>query len=165
MREIHIGILGLGTVGTGIAKLIYDNGDLIASRLGAKLTLKKAADIDLARDRGIRFPDGVLTKDALEVVNVAEDDAEQGAAAGGAGQHDVEAVLKGAVVGQLGQAVGGGQPVDLLVGLGKVDFNGDLAGDEFQDVLAGPGEHGPFFGGHAQGAQGGRRPPPCAGGR
>jgi len=74
MREIHIGILGLGTVGTGIAKLIYDNGDLIASRLGAKLTLKKAADIDLARDRGIRFPDGVLTKDALEVVNDPEID-------------------------------------------------------------------------------------------
>lgn len=74
MKEIRIGILGLGTVGTGIAKLIYDNGDLITSRLGAKLTLKKAADIDLSRDRGIRFPDGVLTKDALEVVNDPEID-------------------------------------------------------------------------------------------
>ena len=59
MKEIHIGILGLGTVGTGIAKLILENGDLITSRLGARLVLKKAADIDLEKDRGIRFPEGV----------------------------------------------------------------------------------------------------------
>lgn len=72
MKEIHIGILGLGTVGTGIAKLILENGDLITSRLGARLVLKKAADIDLEKDRGIRFPDGVLTRNALEVIHDPE---------------------------------------------------------------------------------------------
>ncbi len=74
MKEIKIGILGLGTVGTGIAKIIYDNAELITSRLGAALTLKKAADIDLERDRGIDFADGVLTADPLEVVNDPEID-------------------------------------------------------------------------------------------
>ncbi len=74
MKEIKIGILGLGTVGTGIAKIIYDNAPLITSRLGATLTLKKAADIDLQRDRGIQFPDGILTADPLEVVNDPEID-------------------------------------------------------------------------------------------
>ena len=74
MKEIKIGILGLGTVGTGIAKIIFDNAPLITSRLGAALTLKKAADIDLQRDRGIRFPDGILTADPFEVVNDPEID-------------------------------------------------------------------------------------------
>jgi len=74
MKEIRIGILGLGTVGTGIAKILYNNGPLITSRLGATLTLKKAADIDLQKDRGIEFDDGILTMDPFEVVNDPEVD-------------------------------------------------------------------------------------------
>jgi homoserine dehydrogenase len=69
MREINIGLLGCGTVGTGVARLLLEQRDLIASRLGASLNLKRAADLDLARDRGIRFPDGVLVGDARRVVD------------------------------------------------------------------------------------------------
>ena len=69
MKEINIGILGLGTVGTGIAKMLLENADLITARVGARLILKKAADIDLEKDRGIRFDDGVLTADAMSVVD------------------------------------------------------------------------------------------------
>jgi homoserine dehydrogenase len=68
MREINIGLLGCGTVGTGVAKLLLEQRDLIAARLGAVLVLKRAADLDLRRDRGIRFPDGVLVADARQVV-------------------------------------------------------------------------------------------------
>jgi homoserine dehydrogenase len=68
MREINIGLLGCGTVGTGVAKLLLEQRDLIASRLGAVLNLARVADLDLARDRGIRFPDGVLVADARRVV-------------------------------------------------------------------------------------------------
>ena len=68
MREINIGLLGCGTVGTGVAKLLLEQRDLIASRLGAFLNLRRVADPDLARDRGIRFPDGVLIADANRVV-------------------------------------------------------------------------------------------------
>ena len=74
MKEINVGILGLGTVGTGIARILLDNGALIASRLGTKLVLKKAADIDLKRDRSIQFDDGILTSNPLEVVNDPEID-------------------------------------------------------------------------------------------
>ena len=69
MKEINIGILGIGTVGTGIAKILLENESLITSRLGAKLVLKRAADIDLKRDRGLIFKDGVLTTDPFEIVN------------------------------------------------------------------------------------------------
>lgn len=69
MKEINVGILGLGTVGTGIAKILMNNSALISSRLGAKLTLKKAADLYIDRDRGISFDEGVLTTDPFAVVD------------------------------------------------------------------------------------------------
>jgi len=68
MREINIGLLGCGTVGTGVAKLLLEQRELIASRLGAVLNLRRVADLDLARDRGIHFPDGMLVPDARRVV-------------------------------------------------------------------------------------------------
>lgn len=68
MREINIGLLGCGTVGTGVAKLLLEQRDLIAARLGAVLNLRRVADPDAARDRGIRFPDGMLIADARQVV-------------------------------------------------------------------------------------------------
>lgn len=72
MKQINIGIIGLGTVGTGIARLLAENRDLISSRLGGKPVLKKAADLDIERDRGVAFASGVLTTDPYEVVDDPE---------------------------------------------------------------------------------------------
>ncbi|MFC1829567.1 homoserine dehydrogenase [Thermodesulfobacteriota bacterium] len=69
MKEIVIGLLGCGTVGTGVAKILIERGDLIRSRVGAALTLKYVADIDQTTDRGIRFDDGVFIPDARKVVD------------------------------------------------------------------------------------------------
>jgi len=68
MREISVGLLGCGTVGTGVARLLLERQDLIAARLGARLVLRRAADLDTTRDRGVRFPEGVLVPDARRVV-------------------------------------------------------------------------------------------------
>ncbi|MCJ7615155.1 MAG: homoserine dehydrogenase [Desulfobacterales bacterium] len=74
MKEINIGLLGCGTVGTGAAKILIESKDLISSRLGTALNLKHIADIDITRDRGIKFNEGVLTTDALGVVDDPEID-------------------------------------------------------------------------------------------
>jgi homoserine dehydrogenase len=68
MREINVGLLGCGTVGTGVARLLLERQELIAARLGARLVLRRAADLDTTRDRGVRFPEGVLVADARRVV-------------------------------------------------------------------------------------------------
>jgi homoserine dehydrogenase len=68
MKQINIGLLGCGTVGTGVAKLLIENGDLISARVGTRLNLKSVADVDITTDRGIIFPDGVWTTDANAVV-------------------------------------------------------------------------------------------------
>ena len=69
MKTIHVGLLGCGTVGTGVAKILIENKDLIFSRVGAFLNLKYVADIDLKTHRGIQFDDGVLIPDAFKVVD------------------------------------------------------------------------------------------------
>ena len=68
MKRINIGLLGCGTVGTGVAKLLIENKDLLTARVGADLNLKWVADIDIETDRGIQFPEGVLTTDAQKVL-------------------------------------------------------------------------------------------------
>ena len=74
MKKIYVGLLGCGTVGTGVARLMANNRELIRSRLGAELILKRVADIDPDKDRGVQFEDGVMTTDARQVVEDPEVD-------------------------------------------------------------------------------------------
>jgi homoserine dehydrogenase len=74
MKKIKIGLLGCGTVGTGVAKILIENKELISSRVGASLVLKRVADIDIKRDRGVSFDDGVMTTEAYSVVDDPEID-------------------------------------------------------------------------------------------
>lgn len=69
MKTINVGLIGCGTVGTGIAKILIENRDLISSRLGAVLNLKRVADIDMETDRGIKFEEGVFIADADTVID------------------------------------------------------------------------------------------------
>jgi homoserine dehydrogenase len=69
MKEIRIGLLGCGTVGTGVARLLIENKELISKRVGAALTLKWVADVDIETDRGIQFDEGVLISNAQKVLN------------------------------------------------------------------------------------------------
>ena len=50
---LRIGIAGLGTVGTGVARLLAANAGLIANRAGRKLELAGVLERDRKRDRGV----------------------------------------------------------------------------------------------------------------
>ncbi len=65
---IQVGIVGFGTVGTGTAKILLNNRELLKERTGIEINLKKIADIDIKRDRGIKLPKGILTTDAEELI-------------------------------------------------------------------------------------------------
>ena len=69
MKSIHVGLLGCGTVGTGVARILLENEALLKARVGADIHLTRVADIDLKKNRGIRFNKGVLIKDASEIVD------------------------------------------------------------------------------------------------
>ena len=68
MKKINVGLIGCGTVGTGVAKILIENKELITSRVGAILNLKSVADIDITSDRGLQFDNGVMTTDSDKVV-------------------------------------------------------------------------------------------------
>lgn len=74
MKKINIGLLGCGTVGTGVARILIEKKDFISSRVGAELNLKYIADLDPERDRGIRFEDNLFVKDPFKVVDDTETD-------------------------------------------------------------------------------------------
>jgi homoserine dehydrogenase len=69
MKEIRIGILGFGTVGAGVVEGIQKNGSLMAERTGINPVVARIADLDITTDRGVVVPEGVLTTDAMSVIN------------------------------------------------------------------------------------------------
>ncbi len=74
MKKIRVGLLGFGTVGSGMAKILLENQDVIESRLGASLELRWIADLDLETDRGVSVDRKILTTDANIVINDPEVD-------------------------------------------------------------------------------------------
>ncbi|MBA3061295.1 MAG: homoserine dehydrogenase, partial [Nitrospirae bacterium] len=69
---INVGIIGFGTVGTGTAKILLENKDVISQRIGFDINLKKIADLDIKKSRGIKLPEGILTANADEILNDPE---------------------------------------------------------------------------------------------
>ena len=68
MQEIQIGLIGLGTVGCGLAKILESNGELLRDRLGVPLRLKKVVDIDLDRPRPVSLPKDVLSTQIEDIL-------------------------------------------------------------------------------------------------
>lgn len=68
MGEIGVGLIGFGTVGTGVVRLLLENASLLEERIGLRLKLRRIADLDIERDRGVKIPREILTTDALQVI-------------------------------------------------------------------------------------------------
>ncbi len=66
--RIGVGIVGFGTVGTGVATILLHNAALISRRVGVPIELIRVADLDITRDRGLRLNPGLLTTDARVVL-------------------------------------------------------------------------------------------------
>ncbi|MCU0668888.1 MAG: homoserine dehydrogenase [Myxococcota bacterium] len=52
-QELGVGLIGFGTIGTGVVKVLQRNADVIRGRLGVPLRLVRIADLDTTRDRGV----------------------------------------------------------------------------------------------------------------
>ena len=74
MKQVNVGIIGFGTVGAGSAEILLKNREIIRKRVGLDIVLKRVADLDLASDRGITLPAGVLSSDSNELLNDPEID-------------------------------------------------------------------------------------------
>ncbi len=71
---VNIGLVGFGTVGTGVIKILYNNILRIEERVGNKINIKKICDQDITTSRGIAVPRELLTVDINEIINDPEID-------------------------------------------------------------------------------------------
>jgi homoserine dehydrogenase len=70
MNEIKIALLGLGTVGCGVAKILHSHGAELAERAGCRLALGRVADTDLTRPRdGLDLSRLPFTSDAGQAID------------------------------------------------------------------------------------------------
>ncbi|PKM86196.1 MAG: homoserine dehydrogenase [Firmicutes bacterium HGW-Firmicutes-12] len=69
MNRIDIAILGLGTVGQGVVKIIQGNQKQWNSRCGATINIKKVMVRSIERTREVELPDGVLTCKWDEIIS------------------------------------------------------------------------------------------------
>ncbi|MBE0502538.1 MAG: homoserine dehydrogenase [Desulfuromonadales bacterium] len=61
MKTFRVGLIGFGTIGTGVIKLLQQNQDLLVERLGAQLELVRVVDLDIITNRGVTVAPGILS--------------------------------------------------------------------------------------------------------
>ena len=69
MQQVNLGMLGGGTVGSGVFHAWQENGELMAARLGVKLTFRKIAVQAFDEPRPYPIPHSLMTTDWQKVVN------------------------------------------------------------------------------------------------
>jgi len=72
MKEVVLGLLGLGNIGGGVWDLIRTYGAEVGKRTGISLRVKKALVLDKAIHGGHEVPDSVLTTDGAEILEDPE---------------------------------------------------------------------------------------------
>ncbi|HIA14222.1 MAG TPA: homoserine dehydrogenase, partial [Nitrospirales bacterium] len=73
-QRIGIGLIGFGTVGCGVAKILIDQAELIRRRVGIPLEIVGIADKDITTDRGIVLDQGILTTDVQGLIDNPQTD-------------------------------------------------------------------------------------------
>lgn len=74
MKKVNVGLLGFGTVGQGVAKIIGEKSDSLGRYLDAELVIKKVLVKDTSKSREVKLDKSVYTLDYLDVVNDPEID-------------------------------------------------------------------------------------------
>jgi homoserine dehydrogenase len=132
--EVRIGMLGCGTVGSAVARMLSEHGEDIERRAGVRLRIARVAVRDPRRERDVPLPEDAFTTDGASIVDAP----------------DIDVVLE--LLGGLEparafllRALGGGKPVvtankELLAEAGKQLFDAaDSAGRDirFEAAVAG----------------------------
>ncbi|EMI10020.1 homoserine dehydrogenase [Anoxybacillus gonensis] len=69
VKSVSVGLLGLGTVGSGVVKIIKNHQDKLMHQIGCPVEIKKVAVRDRDKKRDVVLPESVLTTNVEEVIH------------------------------------------------------------------------------------------------
>ncbi|MCF8720760.1 homoserine dehydrogenase [Nitrospina gracilis] len=69
MKPVKIGLIGFGTIGAGVVRILQKNRQNIVDRLGTAVEVACIADLDITTPRGVEVDQKILTTNAYDVVN------------------------------------------------------------------------------------------------
>jgi homoserine dehydrogenase len=72
VKKINVGLIGWGTVGTGVARILLNQEKYIRDYERLPIRLYKIADLDITTSRGINIDPSLLTTDANGLINDPE---------------------------------------------------------------------------------------------
>jgi homoserine dehydrogenase len=72
MRTVNVGLIGLGTVGSGVAEIFGRHTEDFRRRAGVDIRLVRFADRDAGRAAALGLPEGSFTTDAFELIGDPE---------------------------------------------------------------------------------------------
>ena len=72
MQTTKVAIVGMGTVGSGVARLLLDHGDRTARHAGRTLWLEQVVVQDVNKQRDADLPAGILTDELAAITNNPE---------------------------------------------------------------------------------------------
>ncbi|BCO07834.1 homoserine dehydrogenase [Desulfolithobacter dissulfuricans] len=122
MKEIRVGLIGFGTVGSGLAEVLLAQQERLEKRSGLRIRLAKVADINIS-EMPPQFGDVALTNDAADLI----------------GDPEIDIVV---------ELIGGIQPAKTFVmnaiaaGKHVVTANKALLSQEGRDIFAAAARHG-----------------------
>jgi len=70
-KTINIGLIGFGTIGSGVVATLNQNSNLIEEKVHEKVILKRIVDLDITTDRGVEVDSKILS---TNVDDILEDD-------------------------------------------------------------------------------------------
>lgn len=68
-QAFQVGVIGLGTIGTGVVKVLQKDSNLLEARTGRPIVLKTVADISPQKKEGIDYSKFSLVNDAMQIIN------------------------------------------------------------------------------------------------
>lgn len=68
-KEVNIGLIGIGTIGSGVVKILNKNSDLIEKRTGIKLNLKKVCNLNIENAKRLGIKEEQWTNNYEDLIN------------------------------------------------------------------------------------------------
>ena len=69
MKIVNVGLIGFGTVGSGVAKILRERKSLLTEKIGLEINIKKICDKDVVSKRAVSVDKALLTKEAKDIID------------------------------------------------------------------------------------------------